>query len=212
MGREFLDIFEEWAEEYDRSVTGHDPQYEAVFANYDAILNEVTNESFGNVLEFGVGTGNLSQKLLDAGLGVVGVEPSPAMRDIVMEKIPDLNIMDGDFISFPKPPMKIDTIVSTYAFHHLTDEEKEVAVKQFSNMLPTNGKVVFADTIFASNQVRKDIIANAHAKGYVDLVEDLNREYYTTIDVLKDMFERHHFMVSWKQMNDFVWILIANKK
>ncbi len=61
MGREFLGIFEEWADTYDDSVKGIDRQYAAVFDKYDIILNEVVNHSHGNILEFGVGTGNLTK-------------------------------------------------------------------------------------------------------------------------------------------------------
>ncbi|MFD2042818.1 class I SAM-dependent DNA methyltransferase [Ornithinibacillus salinisoli] len=212
MGREFIDIFEDWAKEYDNSVTGQDPQYEAVFANYDIILDEVTNASCGNVLEFGVGTGNLTEKLLQAGYQVYGIEPSQAMREIVNEKLPNLLVEDGDFLSFRKPKFQTDTIVSTYAFHHLTDIEKEVAVAQFAEILPINGKVVFADTMFESEQVRDKIIMDATENGFSDLVEDLNREYYPVTDYIKKIFEKNNFNISFKQMNDFVWLIIANKE
>ena len=31
MGREFVNIFDEWADSYDASVTGNDPEYKDVF-------------------------------------------------------------------------------------------------------------------------------------------------------------------------------------
>ncbi len=49
------------------------------------ILEDVVNKSFGNVLEFGVGTGNLTNKLLLAGRTVYGIEPSREMRMIARE-------------------------------------------------------------------------------------------------------------------------------
>ncbi|MUK88784.1 methyltransferase domain-containing protein [Ornithinibacillus sp. L9] len=212
MGREFIDIFEDWAEDYDHAVSGHDPQYKAVFADYENILHEVAKASYGNVLEFGVGTGNLTDKLLQAGLQVTGIEPSPAMREIVREKLPEIEVVDGDFITFPNPTIEIDTIVSSYAFHHLNDVEKEQAVRQFAEMLPVGGKIVFADTMFESNVVKENIIHDSMQKGYTDLVDDLNREYYPIIDDIRNIFERSHFDISFKQMNDFVWLIIANKK
>lgn len=80
MGREFLGLFEQWAESYDRSVEGGDEQYRDVFAGYDRILNTVADKAGRVVLEFGVGTGNLTKKLLERGKTVYGIEPSAPMR------------------------------------------------------------------------------------------------------------------------------------
>lgn len=210
MGREFLDLFEEWAETYDATVTGVDPQYRAVFANYNEILNEVASASGGTVLEFGVGTGNLTEKLLDSGYEVIGIEPSQAMREIALEKFPELPLLEGDFLTFPEIK-SADTIVSTYAFHHLTDSEKEIAVRQFSRILSSNGKVVFGDTMFESVAVKDKIIKQAYDKGFTNLAEDLEREYYPTLDVMRNIFTTHNYDVTFKQMNEFVWLVTAKK-
>lgn len=79
MGTEFNGLFDEWAHTYDSFVQGEDIQYKEVFAHYEDILEDVVNKSFGNVLEFGVGTGNLTNKLLLAGRTVYGIEPSREM-------------------------------------------------------------------------------------------------------------------------------------
>lgn len=211
MGREFLDLFEKWADSYDSTVTGHDPQYQAVFEKYDAILEEVVRHSQGNVLEFGVGTGNLSKKLLDAGHHVIGVEPSPAMRKEANAKFKDLVVHDGDFLNFPKPEIQIDTIVSTYAFHHLTNEEKGRAIEGFYKLLPETGKVVFADTVYENKEAEQAILQKAEASGFTDLLHDLNTEYYPLLQDLQNLFKKAGFYVTFKQMNEFVWLIDAEK-
>lgn len=211
MGREFLDLFDDWAKDYDASVAGLDPQYAAVFENYERILDEVVTSSNGTVLEFGVGTGNLSEKLINNGYQVIGVEPSSAMREIAAGKLSNLTLMEGDFLTFPEVP-PVETIVSTYAFHHLTDREKDTAIRQFAEILPKNGKIIFGDTMFESVAAKESMIEDAKARGFVNLAEDLMREYYPTIDVLQNIFEKNHFDVTFKQENDFVWIVKANKK
>src|SRR5699024_9157533 len=60
MSTKFTAFFDEWAETYDNSINGENLQYREVFKNYHYILNTVSKSSFGNILEFGVGTGNLS--------------------------------------------------------------------------------------------------------------------------------------------------------
>lgn len=212
MGIEFIDLFEEWAGSYDDSVAGKDPQYAAVFLHYDKILKEVTKYTIGSVLEFGVGTGNLTRKLMEKGSTVFGVEPSEAMREIAAKKLPKLLLHEGNFLDFPDFVSPIDSIVSTYAFHHLTDTEKDTAIAKFAELLTTNGKVIFADTMFESASAKEDIIENAAKKGYTDLIADLNREYYPTIGTLKELFEKNQFSVTFKKMNDFVWLLVAERK
>lgn len=212
MGREFLGFFDEWAETYDDSVAGVDPQYKEVFANYDTILNEVSKCSYGNILEFGVGTGNLSRKLMDSGYHVTGIEPSTAMLKKAAIKLPNLPLFEGDFINYPKVLKTVHTIVSTYAFHHLTDVEKEKAIKQFAVLLHPMGRIVFADTVFETADHKELMIKKAKEQGFMDLAEDLRREYYTTTPELKRIFTGGGFRVTFEQMNDFVWLIIAVKK
>ncbi|NAP01522.1 methyltransferase domain-containing protein [Halomonas sp. MG34] len=211
MGREFLDIFTDWADTYDDSVAGDDPQYAAVFANYDDILTEVVRHASGTVVEFGVGTGNLAAKLLEKGSEVVGVEPSNEMRSIAAAKLPELTVQEGDFLDYPSLTSDVETIVSTYAFHHLSDEEKDVAIIQFSALLPAEGKIIFGDTVFQSEAHKQKAIDDARKKGFADLAEDLEREYYTTIPVIQTIFNTHKFDVTFKQMNDFVWLIKAER-
>lgn len=211
MGIEFIQLFDEWAESYDETVLGADPEYAEVFSNYDLILQTVANGANGIVLEFGVGTGNLTEKLMARGLEVYGIEPAKMMRKEAKMKLPSLVLFEGDFLSYSLPIDKADTIVSTYAFHHLNDKEKEQALKQYYEILNANGKVLFADTLFESSKTKQKAIQNAKSKNYNKLAEDLMTEYYTTIPSLKEMMERIGFQVSFKKMNPFVWIIDAVK-
>ncbi|MGE6629149.1 class I SAM-dependent DNA methyltransferase [Bacillus sp. NPDC077027] len=212
MGREFLSIFDQWAESYDDTVDGHDVQYEEVFRRYQDILNEIVKRSGDCVLEFGSGTGNLTQALLAEGKQVFGVEPSEAMKKAALKKgVPDI-LHDGDFLVFPHPPFEPDTIVSSYAFHHLTDEEKKQAIHTYGKILRSNGKIVFADTMFQNQAAHEAEIKKAKMAGNDQLAEDLETEYYPSIDVLKQMLEEEGFSAHFNQMNDFVWILEAKKR
>ncbi|MEH7379857.1 class I SAM-dependent methyltransferase [Bacillus sp. JJ1533] len=214
MGREFLEVFEGWANTYDQTVTGNDVEYKEVFLRYDDILNDVVQKSGPTVLEFGVGTGNLTQKLLDENKKVYGVEPSEPMREIALEKLQNysLTIEDGDFIIFNKPSDQIDTIVSTYAFHHLNDIEKNQAFSQYSKILHKGGKIVFADTMFENKQEYSMTIQSAKQKGFLHLAKDLETEYYTTIPVLQEIAEQNGFSVEFTRFNHFVWVMEATKQ
>lgn len=210
MGREFLHVFEEWADSYDETVTGSDKEYEEVFRHYEEILDEVALRSEGHVLEFGAGTGNLTAKLLEKGRSVTAIEPSEQMRGIAKQKHSHATFLDGDFMQFPIPE-RVDSIVSTYAFHHLTDEEKEVAVKVYGKLLSNGGKIIFADTMFENEEVYGQTIEKAVKDGHHRLAEDLRTEYYSTIPYFTAIFEENGFFITFKRCNAFVWMIEAIK-
>lgn len=211
MGREFVGIFDEWVHTYDDSVSGKDAEYRDVFVKYDEILQAVADAAIGPVVEFGVGTGNLTEKLLGRGFEVVGVEPNQAMREATAEKIADLKVVDGDFLDF-QTGIKPQSFVSSYAFHHLTDAEKAQAFQIYAEQLPAGGKVVFADTLFVSEAAKKEIVAFEQTRGHANLVEDLNREYYTTVPVMEKLITDAGFTVELSKMNNYVFLIDATKK
>ena len=211
MGREFVEIFDEWVDSYDASVSGQDPEYRDVFEKYNEILSAVANKSFGTVVEFGTGTGNLTAKLIEAGHSVIGIEPNDAMRSVTAKRFPDLALINGDLLDF-EAPQKVDTFVSSYVFHHLKDNEKEKALSTYATILPVGGKIVFADTVFTSEEAKQAQILKERTRGFNNVADDLEREYYTTIPVLTESFEQAGFDVQFEQMNDFVWLMDATKK
>lgn len=208
MGLQFLDVFKEWATQYDEAVTGRDPQYADVFAGYDDMLDDVVEQLVGTVMEFGVGTGNLSAKII-ARHQLVPIEPSPEMREVAERKL-GINVQEGDFLNFPTDEA-VDTVVSTYAFHHLTDEEKREAIERYATAFDTP-RFVLLDTMFESSEARQQIIDWASARGYVDLVEDLNREFYPWTQTIRSMLEENGYRVDMTQKNKFVWLVVATKQ
>lgn len=212
MARDFNELFDAWSETYDKTVEGADVEYKEVFAQYELILDEVAKKSKGYIVEFGVGTGNLTERFLKNGFQVYGIEPSEGMRNRAKEKLPNVPFVEGDFLKFPMPEVKPDTIASTYAFHHLTDEEKRKAIALYGQILNDSGKIVFADTVFTDEAAKQAIIREAENNNHHRLSADLQTEYYTTIPVLEKIFEENGFQVTFKRMNTFVWLMDAEKR
>lgn len=211
MAHNFNDLFDRWSKNYDESVSGADIEYRDVFKNYEDILQLIAFRSHGWILEFGVGTGNLTKKLIEHGHSVKGIEPSFKMRVIAKQKLPHTTIVDGHFLKWPNGDEQVNTIVSSYAFHHLTDTEKEKAIAKFAKMLNKGGKIVFADTVFFDEDAHERAILVAKSRGYFRLVNDLKTEYYTTLPILDKMFKKYGFMTHYEKMNDFVWLIEAKK-
>jgi len=153
----------------------------------------------------------LTEKLLAKSDKVYGIEPSEGMRREVLKRELPMELLDGDFLEFPALPSSIDAIVSTYAFHHLTDVEKERAVALYSQLLAPGGRVVFADTSFASAEERNEIEQSALEAGFLNLYQDLRTEYYTSLEILNTLFTEQGFTVSFTRLNRYVWLLEAVK-
>lgn len=213
MGREFIEAFTGWAKNFDASAKRNEEEYKEVFAGYEEILTEIVNRSGQSILEFGIGTGNLTEKLLAAGKEVFAVEPSEDMRELARKKLPgNFRIHNGEIEDFPVPSQPVDTIVSSYVFHHLNDEEKSEAMQFYADQLPTGGKIVFADTIFVSQEVYDNVIKEAETKGYHELAEDLKTEHYPLLDTVHEALNRAGFShLSFTQMNEFLWVFEGTK-
>lgn len=213
MGREFLTIFSDWATSYDATVSGNDPEYREVFANYEALLTKIVDISGESILEFGSGTGNLTEKFLLSGKRVYPIEPSIEMITIAQNKetLKNQVFIEGDLEVFSLPNERIDTIASSFVFHHLTEIEKEKVIRMYADILPVNGKVIIGDTMFLSSKSFEAILNDAYETGKLELAEDLEREYYPLMSDLENYFRTAGFTTQFVQMNKFAWILEATK-
>lgn len=102
-------IFGEDAEHYDR----HRPGYpDALFDHLPA----------GRVLEIGCGTGKATLPLAERGHRVVAVELSPTMAAVArrtLARFPGVEVVVGEFETWPLPAEPFDLVLAATAFHWL---------------------------------------------------------------------------------------------
>ncbi|MFQ3546228.1 class I SAM-dependent methyltransferase [Halobacillus rhizosphaerae] len=211
MGIEFVDLFNQWASSYDDTVAGKDPEYREVFEGYHDMLEELADLSLSPVIEFGVGTANLTRKMVDKNKVVIGIEPSEEMRRIAAMKCPEAAIYEGDFINYPSLQTPVQSIVSSFAFHHLKADEKIAALAKYYHQLEAKGQIIFIDTLFKDEDHKQTLIKNAEKAGFLNLAQDLQEEYYSCLEDLKEMFLTQGFEVSFKQLNKYAWLIQAKK-
>ena len=113
---------------------------------------------------------------------------------------------------FPEITDAIDTIVSTYVFHHLTEDEKQRVIGKYAAMLPKGGKVLFGDTMFLSLARKMELIDEARQAGHQRLAADLEREYYPVTADIERYFRQHGFTSRFKQINEYVWLVEAQRE
>lgn len=208
-------IFDKWGKSYDDTVYQKHGEYHEVFDRYEEILKntaeKIEQPRGALVVDIGTGTGNLAAVVSSYGYTVIGIEPNDTMRLQAIQKHPHIHFTKGHFLDLNFERGSVDSIVCSFAFHHLTDEEKALAVEEFYQILSDKGTVVIADTMYAVLEEGKAILKEAVDREYFILAQDLQREYYTTHAYLKEIFEKAGFSVSFERMNKFVWILQAKK-
>ncbi len=96
--------------------------------------------------------------------------------------------------------------MSTYAFHHVPDEEKGgEAIREMLRVLRPGGILIIADVMFESEDEKRRI-------GEEDgILEEVLEEYFATLDHLRAIFER--LDVEWKaeRVNRYVWVVAVEK-
>lgn len=151
--------FDLWADDYDKTVNISEENNEYPFAGYKDVLNYIYNrvmkQNNPGILDIGFGTGILTTQLYNVGCNVTGIDFSSNMIDIAKKKMPDALLINWDFIKGLPDEIKnhkFDYIISTYAIHHLTDEEKIKFIKSLSNLLNTNGEILIGDVSFETRE------------------------------------------------------------
>lgn len=147
--------FDLWSKDYDKTVQLSEESNEYPFAGYKEVLNTVYSEIKAGggkkILDIGFGTGILAKRLYDEGAEIYGVDFSVEMVNAAREKMPNAGLYHFDFAQgLPKDleNTKFDFIVSTYAIHHLTDDEKTDFIKLLKGRLNPGGKILIGDIAF----------------------------------------------------------------
>ena len=178
--------FDLWANGYDKSVQISEDNNEYPFAGYKEVLNTiykiVRRKEKAKVLDIGFGTEILTKKLYDDGYEIYGIDFSQRMIEIAKDKMPLASLIQYDFSKGLPEEIKdnsFDYIISTYAMHHLEDEEKSKFIKRLGNYLSKDGKIIIGDITFKTRELLEQCKSS-----YNDLWDD--EEVYFVYDELKE--------------------------
>lgn len=111
--------------------------YEAARPDYPAeAVAWLLEDSRGPVLDLGAGTGKLSRSLVERGLDVSAVDPSPEMLRVLRETLPTVDARLGTGESIPLPDAEFDRVVCAQAWHWV---RPQVAVPEAARVLRPGG-------------------------------------------------------------------------
>ena len=180
--------FDLWANEYDKTVHLSEEADEYPFAGYKNVLNtiykRIKSGSAKKVLDIGFGTGILAKKLYDEGVEIFGIDFSQEMIKLAKEKMPNAVLYQYDFskgLPIELSEMKFDSIICTYAIHHLTDSAKDTFIKELQNRLTPNGEILLGDVAFETKQSLEECMKKADDEWddeeFYIVAEELSKEF-----------------------------------
>lgn len=181
----------------------------AFYKNYDRVLDrtaQLVREHGGRAAEIGVGTGELAGRRL-SDMEIVGIDQSVNMLKEAKRKFPELKVKLGTFLQLPLETGSVDTIATSYAFHHCREEEKPLALKEMQRVLRPGGRIVIADLMFEGEAARSTFAERCSPEE----LEDLNDEYFACVDELESMLEAAGFTGKREQVDGLIWIVTGDK-
>jgi putative AdoMet-dependent methyltransferase len=207
---------DEEASSYDTDVRNESDPVRAAYQDVLAwVIKEARIHSLSRVLELGSGTGNLSC-LIPQCRELVCVDLSEQMETIARSKlahIPNRRFIKADILEvFDYESAPFDSIISTYAIHHLTDNEKRLLFEKIFAGLVPGGRVVFGDLMVQNQTEKVSKIREYLSKGDVKTAQALEEEFFWLIDVATQDLSELGFLVEAKRFSDLPWGVVALKQ
>lgn len=197
--------FDDWSGEYDGSIEKYIKGYP--FEGYYNVLGYVQSLVKSNkkikILDLGIGTGLLTYELYENEGQIYGVDFSEKMLELANEKMPAGNFYCGDFKNgLPNDlgEMKFDYIVSSYALHHISNENKVEFIKELKNNLKEDGKIIIADIAFKTKEEMKECKMSSKNKWDDD-------EFYIIESDIKHNLYKMGFDVKYTQISSCAGVM-----
>lgn len=168
------------------------------------------------LIDFGSGTGTFAIQAAIRCDTVYAVDVSQAMIDYAKIKadragVSNIKFFNSGFLTFEYDGPAADFIVTTFAFHHLPDFWKGIALHRMYNMLKPGGQFFIHDAILEEDHAIDNIdalikkLAEAGGDFLQQDAEAHYREEFSTYDWIMDgLLSRAGFLIKSKNIKDGV--------
>ncbi|MBF0276415.1 MAG: class I SAM-dependent methyltransferase [SAR324 cluster bacterium] len=218
MKSQFFEKFNHDAEAdfYDEDVKN---ESDPIRAGYPQMLSWIANKSnlscAKRVLDLGAGTGNLSL-LLDGYEELVCVDISAKMLEISENKLSSLEkikFINEDLLGyFDISGNPFDSIVSSYAIHHLTEAEKLLLFRKLYHSLNPGGIAILGDLMFENQTAAAALLENFLSKGNENLIENIKDEFFWDIEGSVFELEKIGFETEIQRFSELSWAIFLTQK
>jgi putative AdoMet-dependent methyltransferase len=215
-----------WAAAYDADVREEANPIRAGYA--ETLAWTVDRARIGpnsTVLDLGCGTGNTSALIREAAQ-IVCVDLSENMMQIGRDKLAHLRnvtFVRDDLLAYcAADGPAFDAVISTYAVHHLTDDEKAQLFASVANRLSPGGRAVFGDLMFANAAARAQVraqyaaLSESPSAGAADVIaeviEAIDEEFFWLVDrAVADLAATGLVVEEYRQFSELSWGICARK-
>lgn len=207
---------------HDADAAGYDQdvlnEAHPIRAGYDATLRWVIEQARiqpdETVLELGSGTGNLSLRAPNCA-ELVCVDVSAKMTAIAREKLADrdnVRFVQADLLAyFHIGDQRFDVILSTYAIHHLTEDEKPVLFRHVWDRLPDGGRAVFGDLMVEDEAAFKTLRDHFRSSDDPNVARDMDEEFFWRVASSVEALTELGFDVRTERVSELSWGIAARK-
>ena len=173
----------------------------ANFRDIEAESNQVLDilqiKAGDTLIDFGSGTATFAIQAARRGVNVHAVDISQAMLAHAKTKATQAGVLQlefhhAGFLTYEHPEEAADVITTTFAFHHLPDFWKGIALNRINRMLKPGGQFYLRDVIIEESNALEKIgvfITKQELAGGAFLREDAEghfRDEYSTYDWVMD--------------------------
>jgi putative AdoMet-dependent methyltransferase len=180
------------------------------------VLDMLGIKASNSVIDIGSGTGTFAIQAAKRCAMVYAVDVSKAMLDRAQSKaakagVSNIMFHHAGFLTYEHQKALVDAVVTTFAFHHLPDFWKGIALKRVHGMLKPKGRFYIHDIILeeadalSNIQVLVEKLGNAGGKLLrADTERHFKYEYSTYDWVMDGLLLRAGFDVKSKHIEDGV--------
>jgi ubiquinone/menaquinone biosynthesis C-methylase UbiE len=202
-----VSVFDEKAATWDDDPT----KVERARVVAQAIREVVPASPTTRLLEYGAGTGLLSEELVGHVGSITLVDPSTGMREVMAAKVEsgrlpgDSHIWDLDLAVDPVPEDRFDLVTSLMTLHHVSDVVR--VLKAFSEMLADGGRLALVDLVEEDGSFHDEGFAGHNGFDTAKLAQDVRASGLSDVAVRENL---HHVEKEGRQYPLF--LLTATKR
>ncbi|SEB18264.1 methyltransferase domain-containing protein [Paenibacillus sp. 276b] len=184
-----------------------------IYENYDEALEQtaswISPVSGEKGLDIGTGTGNLAGRLLERGAAMTAIDQSREMLRTCRTKYPEMHVKLGNFLALPFADHSFDFVVSSFAFHHLSPDQQQLALHEMQRVLTARGRICLTDLMFADAAHRQTYIQQAEAAGHEDQLQTIRERHFPLLDGLCGSLEDAGYVTKHIRHNALLHTLLA---
>ncbi|MDP2808252.1 MAG: class I SAM-dependent methyltransferase [bacterium] len=204
------------AEHYDKKLANQTiNEYDYIRENYfilhDRVIALLDIKITDKVLDIGIGTGLLEEKI-DKRCTIAGIDISKKMLEKVKQKSLSVELKEGSFLNIPYPDNHFNSVITCFAFHHLSDDEKILALKEIDRVLTPDGKLIIGDFMYKDPTSKIAIEKRFKEEERPDMIEEMGDENFTNIEWLASVYENNQCKIESEQIATISWIVKVEKE